>query len=482
MKDKRFEYFEVGESSNFPTLELKLPDEFAKLAEEFKLRYLFYTNPEPGATESYFVFLHEQVIYRIKRQGFATLCDQIDAIANGFPSAGLFYKAQQAEFQTYKEYREFEETGITDRSQYHRAKKLGFIDNFSDFTSRMKEKQQLLPENITPGTFPNPVHVFEFAISHGFKDYGDFQKAFFLGFADRSMYDDAQRKGFSNAADYQKASRAGFDNYKEFNEAASLKIESKDEYMQYLSLKKLSCGKFAFDEAELLQKLVSVEVGRKLSLNKLSDMVEEIVGVYKKPVSVFGKKELPAWYTHKLVNRVSIKKFMQENKVLEQFGVFDMEGEYYHSLPFSCKTIYIDGANVAYAANGNRRAAPHYKNLFLLILKLKYLRYKEITIIADASLRHRVDDEQVLKMIEKDAVYLESPSNTTADEFLISKIKKEKGYLITNDTFKDWKLKDPWVAQYIDEMRVPFMITGEKVSIPILERENETKLSVSIAG
>jgi hypothetical protein len=472
MKDRRFEYLEIAECTQLPSIELKNADEFIKLAEELKNRFIFYTKNESETPSGYFLFLYDKMIYRIQRNGYHSLTDYGEAIENGFPSADTFYKARQGNFSTYKEYKDCEETGITDRGLYQKARKLGYVDNFTALLSKIKEKPQLLPEKFNPDIFTNPVVVCEYASSRGFKDYGDFQKAFLLGFTDKFLYDDAQKKNFVYASDYIKATQMGFDTAQEYQEAIFLKIDNKTDYLRYRQLKSLSQDKYAFDEVELIQKLRKIENGKKLSLSKVTDLLTEIV-TSNQVKSISGKgKTLPEWYSRKLTNRAQLKTFLTGNEALERFGFFDVEGEYYQSAPLSQTNIYLDGSNVAFGESG-KNAVPHYQNILLTIKKLKELRFSGIYIIADASLRHRVDDSQLLEQIKQESTYYEAPSNTTADEFLFSKIKNDKCFLITNDTFRDWKSKDHWVARNIDKLRVPFMIVDGQVSIPFLEREKE---------
>ncbi|MEO5570415.1 MAG: hypothetical protein ABIS37_05765, partial [Bacteroidia bacterium] len=66
--------------------------------------------------------------------------------------------------------------------------------------------------------------------------------------------------------------------------------------------------------------------------------------------------------------------------------------------------------------------------------------------------------------------YLEAPAATPADEFLIDNAHKEKCYIVSNDTFRDWKKKDSWTAENIDRLRIPFMIVQGNVTLLLKDK------------
>lgn len=155
--------------------------------------------------------------------------------------------------------------------------------------------------------------------------------------------------------------------------------------------------------------------------------------------------------------------------------------EYEQSLVFdwrvSNKKIYVDGNNVAFEnfrhrENKNGDDKPHCSNIKLVVDELRNLRFEEIIVIGDPGLKRRAADVAVLtKMItDKQIIFQEAPSRTEADEFFIKKAKNDKCSIITNDTFRDWKLKDIWIAENIDRIRIPFMIEGGKVTFSGIEK------------
>ena len=83
-------------------------------------------------------------------------------------------------------------------------------------------------------------------------------------------------------------------------------------------------------------------------------------------------------------------------------------------------------------------------------------------------------DKNIYDPLKKEVTYLESPAATSADEFLIECAKKEKCYIVSNDTFRDWKRKDPWIAENIDRLRIPFMIVQGKATLSIEDIHEKT--------
>jgi hypothetical protein len=181
----------------------------------------------------------------------------------------------------------------------------------------------------------------------------------------------------------------------------------------------------------------------------------------------------PEWYKCSLKNSDDFAALLSSNEEALKNGQYDKEGEFFEISRISDKKIYLDGSNAAYASvERSSGIKPKYHNILLMAEKLKKLRFNEIYVIADSSLRHTVTDSQLYSKLKSVVQYLEAPSHTSADEFLLQKVKFENCYLVSNDTFKDWMFKDPWIANNIDRVRVPFMIINNDVSVPMLDNHN----------
>lgn len=475
---KKYEYVNIEGNLELPSIELKNIKEFVRVAEATNSQLMFKTENRENADLSHFLFLFEnKIFFKIKRKGYKDIGDYLDAEEKEFPTAEEYYDARKGNFMSYKEYNDCKKTGISDRTFYIRAQKAGFVDNFDKFIEKANKDKKLLPVQFDINQYNNPVKLYQYAIDKGFKEYYDFQEAIFLGFTDKILFDEAKSKGFTYAEDYLNAVKTGFDLANEYYEAKHLNIENKHEYDIYDKLNRASknqLGKvqFCYDEVELFEELKKLENGKKVSLNKLSEMIDEIIEKNKIKTDKDGNKMLPEWYKRKLKTKKEIIEFLTETEEISAYGFFDAEGEYFEIFRVSPKIIYIDGSNVAFASMDKREGfKPMYKNLLLVAKKLKNLRYTKIKVIADASLRHKVSDPQNLQLLKNEVEYLEAPAQSTADEFLIQSAKNDKSFIVTNDTFKEWKIKETWVAENIDRIRIPFMIIGEKVSLPSLEQK-----------
>ena len=467
---QKFNYYEIVGRLEFPSVEIKYAEDFARLAESLKVSQVFKTTGTQ-ADDSWFLVLADSTFFKIKSQGYEDLNDLNDALEQGFPNAADFYEARKGNFLNYQEYIECKKAGITDRGLVVNAQRGGFIEKYQEFMEQL-DVARVIPEGIDKTRFGTGIALYQFAYEKGFKDYQDFQKAFFAGFPDKALYEMAQQAGFIHAEDYFIATKAGFVKADQYNKAMSLNIQTGDEYYHYQDLVKQAGQNLGFDEAELLKELGTVENGKKLSLNKLSEMVNEILEK-RKIVRQNGVKELPEWYKCTLKNTDAITSLLCTNEEARKHGHYDREGEFFEIMRVSDKMIYLDGSNVAYAsAERGSGIKPQYRNILLMAEKLKKLRFNEIYVIADSSLRHAVTDGNLYDRLRSFVKYLEAPAHSSADEFLLQKVKSENCFLVSNDTFKDWMFKDPWIANNIDRIRVPFMIIDNVVSVPMLENNN----------
>jgi hypothetical protein len=78
-------------------------------------------------------------------------------------------------------------------------------------------------------------------------------------------------------------------------------------------------------------------------------------------------------------------------------------------------------------------------------------------------------DGERIKELGQLAKYEIAPAATSADTFLISHVKSRHCLLLSNDTFKQYKVSDSWTATNIDYYRLTFMITNGEVFMPDLK-------------
>jgi len=474
MSVRKFDYYEVENPRDFPSVELKDVKGFTRLADSVQADYIFHSAENADeASPSYFMLLIDRVLYRIKSYGYKTLDDMEDAAEKGYPTCEEYYEGRKGNYLSYKEHQDCLKMGSVDRVIYLKAQKLGFVDGFDEFKEKAQKTPKALPEGFNPDEYDSVIKLYTYASNNGFKDFGDFMKIIFLGFPSQDTYDLAKTKGFGFGEDYFAALKSGFDSPREYQEAVHLKIPNRFEYGKYLRLKNLSKGGIlGYDQLILIEALKTYENGKKLSIAKLKDLLSESLKPYQTISDTKNKKCLPEWFTLKLSKTADYAQFLTNNEELKQFGIYDADGEYFQVSRMSDIKIYLDGSNVAFAdENRSDKAKPYYRNIIIMADYIKnVLRYKEIIVIADASLRHRVADEHAFSSLRSMVKYIESPGQTSADEFLIQSAKKDKCFIVSNDTFRDWKAKDSWIFQNIDKIRIPFIRINDHFSLPALER------------
>jgi len=467
----KLEYVEIEDNPQFKYLRVKNIKGFIKMIQEFEIRFVFKTEKTNGeSTESDFLFIKNDLMYRISANNFKTLEDYEDAAKADFPDAASYYDAAKAGLTTYKDYLDCKKTGVVDKSIYLKTQRLGFLDSYEKFKERCEKNKGLISPDFSLSLYDTPIKLCDFATSKGFKDYGDFDKAFFLGFLDKTTYDEAKLKGFTYADDYFNAVKMGFDLVKEYQEAKHLKIQNKYEYNSYIETKKLAKGIYSIDQVVLMNALKNAENGKKLSLKKLKELLNLNEEEFKFISLENGTRTFPGWYTRRLYTEDDIRAFLTQGNEIKLFGIFDKDGEYFEIWKISNQKIFMDASNVAFASKEGRSVGPKLANIKHVAEELNRLGITDISVIADASLRHRVVDQEMLTEVKKVTSYIEAPAKTSADEFLISSAKRDKCCIISNDTFKDWKMKDTWIAENIDRIRIPFIIDGDKVTFAGIEK------------
>jgi hypothetical protein len=97
------------------------------------------------------------------------------------------------------------------------------------------------------------------------------------------------------------------------------------------------------------------------------------------------------------------------------------------------RTVIVDGSNVAHSSEGER---PLLENILAVRDKLVEEGYEPV-ILADAALRHQIDEENLFeKMIESGEIK-QAPAGTDADFFILSFARELEATIVSNDRFKD---------------------------------------------
>lgn len=95
--------------------------------------------------------------------------------------------------------------------------------------------------------------------------------------------------------------------------------------------------------------------------------------------------------------------------------------------------VLVDGSNVAHATEGGEA---RLANIELVMRKLSSDGYKPL-IVADAALRHQIDDKVAYEKLVDGGVVHQAPAGTDADYFILSFAREMGARILTNDRFRD---------------------------------------------
>jgi hypothetical protein len=469
MKDKKFDYYQVVIRKAENILLMPSLDDFVRYAMVCHIKQIIKTTDAQTA-EPCFALSSKGAVYLCPTLGFETLEDYVTSQENDFPDAATFYAAAKHNCSTYAEYQMVLTTGLVDSTLIEEMKQKGYIEGYLQFEEKRKQ-QPALPQL---SEISNLKELFEFATKKQFTGFAQFIKVWEAGFTDPIEYQRADEKGLKTAEDFQTFTSGGFTELDQFKKAKPLEIKSVEEYMQYDNLLAVNHDVKSFDQALLLSILSKLENGEQTDFNKLYDFFLKSEDEYKRE-NALGERKLPRWYTKNLRNEADMREFLTGSGEVKKFGTFDAEKNIFETIPIKRRKVVVDGSNVAYNSDMSMRKtgvfSAEFKNVLILVKKLKEdYGFEDIHVMSDNNLIHKVKDKHILRDIKALCKYSEMPPGIPADLFLINQVKKHHCLLITNDTFKDWKLGDKWVEDNIDYYRLKFMINEEVVLVPHMER------------
>ncbi len=466
-----FEYIDAIEISNSVTVEVADIEGFLKLASSNHIRHIFAIHPKENqiGKENLFFFPLNSIIFRLKGKNYKSLEDFQEAKLNGFDSSIDYYEANTLGFKTFEEYNHCKSLGIDKKDEFEEAKRTGFVKGFDKFVENRKNYNIFNHLKDLPEKFHNPVELYKYALTKYFNNYKDFETALSNGYPDYKIWKDAESKGFKLADDFYVAVSEGFYDAKEYVEGKHLLISSKKEYDQYNYFKLYSEGLY-YDERLLLDIIKVLPNDTKHTFKELREKLDLEKESYKRTIANNTERILPAWFKRGIESDDNMKKFLKENKLVRRIGFYDDKKDIFEIFKLSRNKIYVDASNVAYYSSNDNVKIAEFKNVKLVVFALKRYLFNDITVIADASLKHKAKDINILNELKKIVNYHEVPFLTSADDFLIQSAKTEKCLIVSNDGFSDWKKKDRWIANNIDDIRQPFMITNEKVMFAGLEK------------
>ena len=95
--------------------------------------------------------------------------------------------------------------------------------------------------------------------------------------------------------------------------------------------------------------------------------------------------------------------------------------------------VLVDASNVAHATEGGEA---RLQNIKLVQKKLRDEGFEPL-IVADAALRHQIDDKSEYESLIDDGKVHQAPAGTDADFFLLSFARELEARILTNDRFRD---------------------------------------------
>ena len=126
--------------------------------------------------------------------------------------------------------------------------------------------------------------------------------------------------------------------------------------------------------------------------------------------------------------------------------------------------VLVDGSNVAHAIEGE---PPHVANIIAVRDKLREEGLDPI-IVADAALRHQIDDPARYEQLIEEGHVRQAPAGTDADYFILSFARELDASIVSNDRFRDRIKQFPEARERV----IRFMIVQDEV---VLERRTHRR-------
>ena len=117
--------------------------------------------------------------------------------------------------------------------------------------------------------------------------------------------------------------------------------------------------------------------------------------------------------------------------------------------------VLVDGSNVAHSIEGE---PPHVVNIIAVRDKLREEGFEPI-IVADAALRHQIDDQARYEKLIEDGQVRQAPAGTDADYFILSFARELGAGIVSNDRFRDRIKQFPEARERV----IRFMIVQDEV-------------------
>ena len=121
--------------------------------------------------------------------------------------------------------------------------------------------------------------------------------------------------------------------------------------------------------------------------------------------------------------------------------------------------VLVDGSNVAHSSEGDRVLL---SNIVAVCDKLREEGYEPL-VLADAALRHQIDDRAAYERLIDDGQIRQAPAGTDADYFILAFARELDASIVSNDRFRDRQRAFPDAAKRL----IKYMVMKGEV---VLER------------
>lgn len=128
------------------------------------------------------------------------------------------------------------------------------------------------------------------------------------------------------------------------------------------------------------------------------------------------------------------------------------------------RVAIVDGSNVAHSSEGDRA---RLENIRLVAARLVEEGYEPV-VVADAALRHQIDDNAGYERMVEDGGIRQAPAGTDADYFILSFARELDAVVVSNDRFKDRLDAFPEARDRV----IRFMIVNDEV---VFERRSSRR-------
>ena len=132
--------------------------------------------------------------------------------------------------------------------------------------------------------------------------------------------------------------------------------------------------------------------------------------------------------------------------------------------PAEPQIALVDGSNVAHSSEGDKA---RLENIRLVCRKLQEEGFEPI-VVADAALRHQIDDRDEFERLVDEGKIRQAPAGTDADYFILAFARELEASIVSNDRFRDRLEAFPEARDQV----IRYMIVADEV---VFERRTKPR-------